>query len=56
MSNEKHPTAPSNGSRTNVDENAAEPIDPSKDQVRPTEPERAPSRRTVVRKIKKYLN
>jgi hypothetical protein len=63
MSNEKLPTVPNGGDRpTNVDETAAEPVDPSHEIAPPTEsehvrlPNGARRSKTVVRKIKNYLN
>jgi hypothetical protein len=62
MSNEKPPTAPSHGGPPAiVDETAAEPVDPAHQIAPPAKSERAPSpngagRRTIVRKIKNYLN
>ena len=63
MSNEKHPTAPNQGGPPAiVDETAAEPVDPAHQIAPPAESVRAPSpigagrQRTVVRKIKNYLN
>jgi hypothetical protein len=59
MSNEKDPAAPESGERpANADEAAEKSVDPSLEIVPTAERVRSPGRagRTLVRKIKKYLN
>ncbi|HEY2748273.1 MAG TPA: hypothetical protein VGL86_26805 [Polyangia bacterium] len=59
MSNEKDPTAPPSSERpASADETAEKSVDPSLEIVPTTERARSPGRagRTLVRKIKKYLN